>query len=45
MRVYLEIAKGERTPAEGVSLRERQGRAVNFSVLRGEPVDHVRGHL
>jgi hypothetical protein len=40
---YLEITKGESTPAEGVSLRERQGRAVKCSVVRGEPVDQVRG--
>ena len=46
MRLYLEIAKGERTPAEAVNLRERQSGAVKCSVVRGEPVDQVqvRGH-
>jgi hypothetical protein len=41
---YLEITKGKSTPAEGVSLRERQSRAVKCSVVRGEPVDQVRGY-
>lgn len=46
MGLYLEIAKGERTPAEAVNLRERQSGAVKCSVVRGEPVDQVqvRGH-
>ena len=42
--LYLEITKGKSTPAEGVSLRERQSRAVKCSVVRGEPVDQVRGY-
>jgi hypothetical protein len=40
--LYLEITKGKSTPAEGVSLRERQSRAVKCSVVRGEPVDQVQ---
>ena len=45
MGLYLEITKGKGSPAEGVSLRERQSRAVKCSVVRGEPVDQqVRGH-
>ena len=42
--MYLEIAKGESTPTEGVSLREGQSRAVKCSVVGGEPVDQVRGY-
>ena len=42
--MYLEIAKSESTPTEGVSLREGQSRAVKCSVVGGEPVDQVRGY-
>jgi hypothetical protein len=43
--LYLEIAKGESTPAEAVNLRKRQSGAVKCSVVGGEPVDQqVRGH-
>ena len=40
---YLEITKGKGSPSEGVSLRELQSRTVKCSVVRGEPVDQVRG--
>jgi hypothetical protein len=41
-RLYLEITKGESTPAEALNLRKRQSRAVKCSAVRGEPVYQVR---
>jgi hypothetical protein len=41
-RLYLEIAKGQSTPAEALNLRKCQSRAVKCSVVRGEPVYQVR---
>lgn len=40
--LYLEIAKGKCTPAEALNLRKRQSRAVDCSVVRGEPGEQIR---